>query len=276
MRNLTTVALLVAALCGGVGGGTGSAGALEEPPPSPKPLFDTDDIVYAGAVAIGTLAISPFDKQLADVLQGDLQTRRFLRGLSRVVENVAVPGAFIIGGGLYTAGRLGGDRRMAELGLRGTEAILIGLAFTTTMKWTVGRARPSVDRDPRNFELLRGVKEDGYRSFPSGHSLIAFAAATVVVRETHQWWPESSWYIAPVMYGGAMLVGLSRMYDNKHWASDVLMGGALGVFTGNKVWRFHQTRPGNRLDRWLLGVRIATTPDGGRAVGLILVPVLGG
>ncbi|HJR62267.1 MAG TPA: phosphatase PAP2 family protein [Gemmatimonadaceae bacterium] len=240
---------------------------------SDKPLFTRADLVYAGAVAIGTLAISPLDRQLADYLQGDLQTRRFLRRVSVVVENIAVPGAFIIGGTLYAAGRLGGDSRMAELGLRGTEAILIGLAVTTAIKVSVGRARPLVDRNPRDFELGRGWGQDEYRSFPSGHALIAFAAATIVLRETHQWWPESSWYVGPAMYGGAILVALSRMYDNKHWASDVIMGGALGIFTGNKVWRFHQTNEGNDLDRWLLGVSISPGRNGGRAISPILVPM---
>ena len=54
------------------------------------------------------------------------------------------------------------------------------------------------------------------------------------------------------MYGGAALIGVSRMYDNRHWASDVIMGAAIGTFAGTKVVRYHRTHPDNRLDRWLL------------------------
>jgi hypothetical protein len=43
------------------------------------------------------------------------------------------------------------------------------------------------------------------------------------------------------MYGGAALVGLSRMYNNRHWASDVITGAAIGTFAGTKVVRYHHT-----------------------------------
>jgi membrane-associated phospholipid phosphatase len=47
---------------------------------------------------------------------------------------------------------------------------------------------------------------DDYRSFPSGHAGMAFAAAAAAVTsETSKWWPKSTCYIAPVMYGGAAL-----------------------------------------------------------------------
>ena len=62
------------------------------------------------------------------------------------------------------------------------------------------------------------------------------------------------------MYGGATLVGMSRMYHNKHWASDVLVGAAIGTFAGQKVVRFTHNRKGNVIDRWLLGAEVVATP----------------
>jgi membrane-associated phospholipid phosphatase len=64
------------------------------------------------------------------------------------------------------------------------------------------------------------------------------------------------------MYGGATAVGLSRMYDDQHWASDVLMGAAIGTFAGLKTVRFNHTHVGNELDRILLGARIVSTGNG--------------
>jgi membrane-associated phospholipid phosphatase len=69
-----------------------------------------------------------------------------------------------------------------------------------------------------------------------------------------------------VKYGGASLIALSRMYNNKHWASDVLMGAAIGTFAGTKVVRYHHSHPGNHLDKWLLGASVA--PDGAGGVTL--------
>ena len=56
--------------------------------------------------------------------------------------------------------------------------------------------------------------------------------------------------------------GLGRMYKDKHWASDVLMGAVLGEVVGRAVVRWHHTRPGNRLDRAMLGVTATVDPAG--------------
>ncbi len=228
---------------------------------SQEPLFTAEDALFAGGIIFATVAIAPLDKRFADYLQGAPQTNRFFRRVSRVVETIAQPGAYLIGGALYGIGRLSDNERMADLGLHGTEAIFAGLLVTNLIKITAGRQRPYVDIDkPHNFGFMRGWRQEQYRSFPSGHSLIGFAAAAAVVEETRRWWPQSVWYIAPAMYGGAGLIALSRMYDNKHWASDVLIGGLIGTFAGIKVVKYHHTHPDNRIDRWLLGVVLV--PEG--------------
>ncbi len=226
------------------------------PQPPTEPIFTVHDLVYVGGVAVATLAVKPLDSAAMVYLQRHWQTNKKIKALSRVVETTAVPGALIIGGGLYVGGRLAHDRRTADLGLHGTEAILIGTALTTVIKFTAGRARPYVSQNPHDYGLWRGFAHEEYRSFPSGHTLTAFAAAAAVTEETSEWWPHSTWYIAPLMYGGATVVGLSRMYNNKHWASDVVMGAAIGIFTGRRVVQWQHSHPGNRVDRWFLGASV--------------------
>ncbi len=243
-----------------------------EPRDSDEPIFVTTDLLFAGAVGASTILVSPFDSALANYLQGDLQTRRSLRRLSWAVENITQPGAWIIGGGLFLAGKAFNVEEMERLGLRGTEAIVIGLGVATAIKFAAGRARPFVDRNPRDFQFGRGVLNGEYRSFPSGHTVMAFAAAVVVTEETRRYWDDAQWYVGPVMYLGATLVGVSRMYDNKHWASDVIMGAAIGAFTGIKVLKFHDTRPNNSLDRWLLGGSVVPAANGGYAFRPFVLP----
>ncbi|MDQ3698332.1 MAG: phosphatase PAP2 family protein [Gemmatimonadota bacterium] len=230
---------------------------------STDPLFTSRDAVAAGVFVAATVAAYPFDKGFADYMQGAPQTNRVLRRTAIAVEAITEPGAFIIGGALYAIGRASGNERIADLGLHGTEAILVGLGVTTIIKVTVGRARPYVDRDtPYSYGLFRGWGEEKYRSFPSGHAVMAFAAAAAVAEETRQWWPQSIWYIAPAMYGGASLVALSRMYDDKHWASDVIVGAMIGQFAGRKVVRYHHSHPENKIDRWLLGISVTPMANG--------------
>jgi membrane-associated phospholipid phosphatase len=55
-----------------------------------------------------------------------------------------------------------------------------------------------------------------------------------------------------VFYGGAGLVGLSRIYNNQHWASDVMAGATIGTLVGIKVVKYTHSNPGNNIDRALI------------------------
>lgn len=68
----------------------------------------------------------------------------------------------------------------------------------------------------------------GHYSFPSGHTATAFAAAPVLARH---FGPK----IGYPAYGLAVLTGLARMEDRKHYLSDVLAGAAIGFVIGREV-----------------------------------------
>ena len=243
---------------------------------STEPLFTHRDAWIATGFVAGTLAMYPADRYFARKLQtpGN-QENRFLNTAARDFRFMGTPGSMMIGVSMYGVGRLAKVDRMADLGLHGTEALLIASNTVGLIKGIAGRARPEVDiEDERSFTLGRGFRKGGdlYRSFPSGHSAMGFAAAAAVTSETSKWWPHSTWYIAPVMYGGATLIAASRMYNNKHWASDVVMGAAIGTFAGTKVVRYHHSHPGNRIDKWLLRPTVQKQPDGTVAVGMAIEP----
>jgi len=243
-------------------------------------LFTTDDAYLGAFFVAGTLALRPFDKSVAGALQKPgSQANRLFQNLATDVRLIADPGSIIIGTSMYAVGRLTDSDRLADLGLHGTEAILIGGAFSTAIKLTAGRARPYVVRDtnPSDYGLLRGLKNGrDYTSFPSGHTLAAFAAAAAVSNEASRWWPGSQWYVGTAMYGGAAAVALSRLYNNQHWASDVIMGAGIGTFAGNKVVRFaHRTNPNNRLDHWLLSGSVVRDGHGALCVTWSVLPRLG-
>ncbi len=244
---------------------------------STDPLFVRRDAYYAAGFMVATLAAAPLDRHFAARLQRPwVQENRFLSRTAAVFRFVGGPGAYVIGASLYGAGRAFDNERMADLGLHGTEALVIGHLTGLVLKGTFGRARPYVSEDdpnPFQFKLGRGfLRGEDFRSFPSGHSVGGFAAAAAAVTEAKRWWPEANWAVAPIMYGGAALIGMSRMYNNKHWASDVITGALIGSLAGRKVVRYHHSHPANRIDDWLLAGSISPGDNGALAFRIMLLP----
>src|SRR5262249_23758128 len=114
---------------------------------------------------------------------------------------------FAIGIGLHTTGWIAHKGRLARAGGDIMRAQLLGQAYAQALKFTVQRERP----DGSN-----------HQSFPSGHSASAFATATVLQR--HYGWKVG---IPATVVAG--YVATARVHDNKHYLSDVIFGGALGI-----------------------------------------------
>lgn len=76
-------------------------------------------------------------------------------------------------------------------------------------------------------------------SFPSGHTSAAFSTATSL---TYAY----GWKAALPAYGLAALSGLSRIADDKHWASDVVAGAFLGIIWGRAS--FYNSSRTNKTD----------------------------
>lgn len=238
-------------------------------------LFTSRDGFLALGFAGLTVAMFPADKHFAVSLQDpDLQANKFFGKAATAVETITSPGAFIIGGGLYAIGRFGGYKDVEDLGWHGTESVLLASGLTSVLKGALGRSRPyvSTDTNPNDFALLKGFSNSDRQSFPSGHTTAAFAVASSVTSEVRRVWPAATWYVGPVLYGGATLVGLSRMYHNNHWASDVVLGAAIGTFSGLKVVRYSHAHPDNKLDKWIMGATILPDAHGGGTLAFT-VPV---
>ena len=221
---------------------------------SSSPLFTVRDVALIGGFVVVAAVAVPVDKHFARELRKPVrQSSPVLRNSATVFQIFGHPGALVVGAGLYMLGRLDGQRRVEDLGLHSVEALVIASTVTGVIKTLSGRARPYVNiENSTSFELGRGWRDDAYRSFPSGHTTLAFTLASIVSSETVRWWPRSRWLIGPAMYTGATLTGVSRIYNNEHWASDAVAGAAIGTLTGLKVFRYQHSHPNNTLDRTFL------------------------
>jgi len=236
-------------------------------------LFTYRDALLAGGFAVLTVIMFPADEAIAKHLtDSSLTSNRFFQHSANGLEGITAPGAYIIGGGLYVFGRVSKKPNVADLGWHGLESVVLATAITGVLKGTMGRARPFVtnDTNPANFQLFGGFGDADRQSFPSGHTTTAFAVASSITSETRRLHPTYVKFVAPVLYGGATLVGLSRMYHNKHWASDVVLGAGIGTFSGLKVVRYSHAHPHNFIDRVILRTAIAPDGEGGVALGFNL------
>ncbi|HTL07313.1 MAG TPA: phosphatase PAP2 family protein [Chitinophagaceae bacterium] len=108
--------------------------------------------------------------------------------------------------------------------------------WSTLFKELSGRNRP-VNFDPNselNSARFHGpfykLPYSDNSAFPSGHTALAFAAATVYAKEY-----KDIPLVPFISYGIATLIGVSRITENRHWATDVIGGGLLGFACGTQV-----------------------------------------
>jgi membrane-associated phospholipid phosphatase len=244
---------------------------------TPRPLIKGADALLILGFVAATAAAEPADKYFTQRLQDPArQSNKYLHGGATFFRLVADPGSLVVGGLTYGVGRVAGSRRAEDLGLHSVEAVMLSAVVTGGIKMIAGRARPYKDTaNSLNFGLLRGFHGGSdYQSFPSGHTATAFAFATIVSTETAHWWPGSKWPIGALMYGSAALTGVSRVYNEFHWASDVVAGAAIGTLTGIKVYRFTHSHPNNRVDKFFLRAGVSISPQSGLTPLLSIVPRL--
>jgi len=139
--------------------------------------------------------------------------------------NATAIGMGVTAASLYAIGRFRKDSKMQHTALLAGEAMADTALVQTVLKDVTMRLRPV--RYPASGWFATSSSPTSYirgnGSFPSGHSIEAFAVATIIARRygNHRWVPF-------VAYGLASVVGFSRLTLNVHFLSDVFMGGALG------------------------------------------------
>jgi hypothetical protein len=102
--------------------------------------------------------------------------------------------------------------RGAAVGRDLMRAQISAFSWTYAIKYIADRERPNGDP----------------RSFPSGHASATFAGAMVL--QEHY-----GWKVGAPAFAAAAYTAASRITVNKHWASDVVFGAAVGLVAGRTV-----------------------------------------
>lgn len=215
------------------------------------------DLTTLGIGIAGSAALMDADPRIARRLRSErYQNNGTYKDVADVAGLVNEKSLFAAGLLTYGVARLvHAPRTTTDISWHTSESIFFASATSTIVRGILGRSRPFVtaDSNAHDYAPGKGFGELQYRSYPSIHAATAFAAAAALTAETARHSRRAAWVVGSASYSLATLPGLARMYKDKHWASDVFMGAALGAVSGWATVRYHHHRPGNRLDRFFLG-----------------------
>jgi len=248
-----------------------SAPPAETPPTAPQPLAPqpaatapplpyslvADATITGAAIAvwIGTETVlkselAPSTCRWCDPPGFDSSVRDALRwqdtGKPDVISYVlplAVEPLVVFGLNAYSARDQAPPRAAWVDALLVSEATAIAMAMNQAVKFIVGRERPFVHALPEADKPNTSRPTDNNVSFYSGHATMAFAMAvsggTVASMRGYR--------LAPWIWGAGLTLGVATAYlriaADRHYASDVMVGAAIGSLTGFAVpYLFHNPK----------------------------------
>lgn len=137
---------------------------------------------------------------------------------------------YMFTGGLYLTGLFAKDEK-----LRRTGVLLIASATSAgllqqVLKSAVGRVRPESGRSKDTFDPFNSDRS--YHSFPSGHAMLAFTNAYAIAKQFKSPWVKGG------LYAVGLVPGVSRLWDNQHWFSDLVFGIAVSIFTVESIDKY--------------------------------------
>jgi len=142
-----------------------------------------------------------------------------------------------VGGGLYLLGEAQHNEHKREAGYLVGEAAIDAYVASTALQYTTQRERPFTGNNKGQFFY-------GGNSFPSNTAAVSWAAASVLARE----YPGTLSKL--FVYGIAAGVSAGRVIGEKHWASDAVIGSALGWYMGRQVYRARSQGPEINAENW--------------------------
>ena len=192
----------------------------------------------------GKFAALAFALSFADetVQQAALRLRNrntSLNNISRTITNFGGIYEVFTVAGIGAYGLISKNNKLINATLLSSQAYITSGAIATVLKFISGRTRPSyyppgVEAEPKFLGPFHNLKDangsNEKSSFPSGHSTVVFAVATVFASEY-----KDKPVVPVIAYTAASLIGISRITENKHWVTDVATGAANGYLSGKLV-----------------------------------------
>lgn len=194
-----------------------------------------EDYYRFGGLIVTTAALSYADKPLQKNVIRWRESSTTVKTTSNYITKFGGVYEVVTLGTLGAYGYVFKNEKVKTTTLLATQSYITAGVIETALKVLTGRQRPNyidpvTQRPSPTFHGPFYNTDNLYKSFPSGHTTAAFAAATVYAMEYRKQ------ILVPIIsYTAASLVGISRVVENKHWATDVLLGATLGYLCGRQV-----------------------------------------
>lgn len=201
--------------------------------------YESEDWWYVG-LGVSALGLTiAFDQELQSGLS--FPNPELQKELSPYMEPWGNPvymgGAAMIA---YFGAEMTNQDEMANVSSLALQSMLSSGLVALSLKFLFHRVRPEeqLRLDPYQFKGPSLSRDN--LSFPSGHSSIAFSLAASISA-----YYQDIYYVAIPLYTLAGLTAWQRIYAQKHWPSDVVMGAIIGTFIGRKLahWQRSKSRP---------------------------------
>lgn len=204
-----------------------------------QPLhYDWKDWTVFGGVAAATTIAFVYDDEIYNFINKNIYDNNF-NTVSKFT-NVFGEEFFILPciASTYAISAINDDCRLRNMSLAVLQSFVYAEVASAGLKVLTCRLRPSdanSQQPAANSQSWLGPFATlESTSFPSGHAMRSFAVATTVAG----FYPEKTW-VGVVSYSMAALCSAGRVVSDEHWASDVIVGAALGYFIGRGVVKFN-------------------------------------
>ena len=237
-------------------------------------FFRPHELTMLAGGLVASVAVSAFDTRIArwdqsSGVQGSSGRLRVVTDITHVNETTLTAAGLVA----YGVGRVLHADALTDIARHVTESVVLTSLASQALRGPLGRTRPFVthDSDQYDFHAFRGFRSFDNRAWPSLHSATAFAAGSALVGEVRERHPDALPWAAPLIYAAAALPGLSRMYLDQHWASDVVAGDIIGAVIGARLVHYAHASPPGAGPRWLVNSVVTPGADGGLLLGLSVI-----
>jgi membrane-associated phospholipid phosphatase len=196
--------------------------------------FTQKDYTRLAIIAGSTAILMAGDYEVKQFVQRNRQP--FTNKVATIIEPTGTYYPMFLMAGMYVTSKLTKNKKLGHASLAAGKSFAITALFYASTKTIVRRQRPAYTNNSFSYKApFTGGRQ--FTSFPSGHTSTAFSVATALALEYKhtQWVPIASYTLAG-------LTGLSRIYQNRHWASDVLVGAAMSHFITKGIYYFEQRK----------------------------------